>query len=437
MGLAGVAHLTGRDERAGARHIAAALDAAEKLGEPTLLLQAIGHYATWDFVLGHGLSPRLLERAAALEQWREGVIVVEHPDLQFARTYRRLGDTSRARQLCERLLADARRRGDWSSQPYLFDELAMIEQAAGNWDVAQKHCDDSRIAALQSAQDMSLVDGGTAQVRLLALRGDEARCRAAADSYFRMSHKLDLPGIRRALLTSLGLLELSLGNAQAAWDQLQPAIPLGFPIQEEPAFLRPTPTLAVEALIGLGRLDEAAALLDPYERLARRRGRPIAIGDVEMCRALLLAARLDLDAALAAVLKASRAFESLGLPFETARALLVRGEILRRARKKAAAAEAIAASLAIFERLGAQVWAERARAELGRSEHRRTPSGALTETQLRVAELAAAGQTNREIADALFMSVHTVEAHLTRIYRTLDIHTRTELARHPFDRATP
>jgi DNA-binding NarL/FixJ family response regulator len=117
--------------------------------------------------------------------------------------------------------------------------------------------------------------------------------------------------------------------------------------------------------------------------------------------------------------------------------LLVRGEILRRARKKGAAVEAVAESLAIFERLGAQAWAARARSELGRSEHRRTPSGGLTETQLRVAELAAAGQTNREIADALFMSVHTVEAHLSRIYRTLDIHTRTELARHPFDRPTP
>jgi len=121
--------------------------------------------------------------------------------------------------------------------------------------------------------------------------------------------------------------------------------------------------------------------------------------------------------------------------FEPARASLALGEIRRRARKKAAARDAIAHGLAIFERLGAERWADRARAELGRSNARRTPGAELTETELRVAELASAGQTNREIADGLFMSVHTVEAHLTRIYRTLGVHSRTELARHRFDRA--
>jgi DNA-binding NarL/FixJ family response regulator len=89
----------------------------------------------------------------------------------------------------------------------------------------------------------------------------------------------------------------------------------------------------------------------------------------------------------------------------------------------------------MFERLGAERWADRARAELGRSKARRTPGSGLTETEMRVAELAAAGQTNREIADGLFMSVHTVEAHLTRIYRALGVHTRTELARRTFDHA--
>jgi DNA-binding CsgD family transcriptional regulator len=246
-----------------------------------------------------------------------------------------------------------------------------------------------------------------------------------------------MPYVRRDLLTSLGMLELSLGDPSAAIDRLELVLQDGQPPEEEPTTLRPALPLAVEALIGLGRLDEAAALLDPYERLARRRRRTISIGDAEMCRALLLGARLDLDGALVAATKAGRVFESLSYPFETARVLLVRGEILRRARKKAAAAAAVAESLAIFERLGAKAWADRARAELGRSDHRRTASGVLTETQLRVAELAASGQTNREIADALFMSVHTVEAHLTRIYRTLDVHTRTELARHSFDRATP
>jgi len=178
-------------------------------------------------------------------------------------------------------------------------------------------------------------------------------------------------------------------------------------------------------------------LLDSYEEPARQLARTISIGDASMCRALLLAARLDLDPALASADEAVRSFESLALPFETARALLVLAEVRRRARKKAAAREAATQSLAIFGRLGAERWADRARAELDRSRARRTPGAELTDTEMRVADLAAAGQTNREIADGLFMSVHTVEAHLTRIYRTLGVHTRTELARQMFERGAP
>ena len=170
-------------------------------------------------------------------------------------------------------------------------------------------------------------------------------------------------------------------------------------------------------------------MLQPYDELARRTGRAVSIADVALCRALVLAGRQDLDAAVEWAVRAVQAFGSLEDPFEAARALLVHGEILRRARKKARAREAVASALATFERLGADRWADRARAELGRSGSRRSEPGSLTETQRRVAELAAGGQTNREIADALFMSVHTVEAHLTQIYRTLDIENRTELAR--------
>jgi DNA-binding NarL/FixJ family response regulator len=90
--------------------------------------------------------------------------------------------------------------------------------------------------------------------------------------------------------------------------------------------------------------------------------------------------------------------------------------------------------LVIFEGLGAARWADRARSELARTGARRTPGSELTETEQRITELLAAGWTNREIADALFMSVHTVEAHLTRIYRMLGVRSRTELARRTFDR---
>ena len=72
-------------------------------------------------------------------------------------------------------------------------------------------------------------------------------------------------------------------------------------------------------------------------------------------------------------------------------------------------------------------WAERARAELDVVGPRRRARDELTATERRVAELAAAGITNREIARAVFMSEKTVEAHIARVYRKLGIHSRAEL----------
>jgi DNA-binding CsgD family transcriptional regulator len=82
----------------------------------------------------------------------------------------------------------------------------------------------------------------------------------------------------------------------------------------------------------------------------------------------------------------------------------------------------------IFEGLGAALWADKTRAELARIGGRAPSSLDLTPTETKVAALVASGGTNREVADTLFISVNTVEAHLKRIYRKLGIRSRTELA---------
>ncbi len=78
--------------------------------------------------------------------------------------------------------------------------------------------------------------------------------------------------------------------------------------------------------------------------------------------------------------------------------------------------------------MGAEPWAAQARAELARVVPGRR-AGELTATETRIAELVVLGRRNREIAGELFVSVATVEAHLTRIYRKLGVRSRTELAR--------
>jgi DNA-binding NarL/FixJ family response regulator len=115
-------------------------------------------------------------------------------------------------------------------------------------------------------------------------------------------------------------------------------------------------------------------------------------------------------------------------PLERGRTLLCLGVVRRQAQQKRAARDALEQALAMFEELGARLWAERARAELKRIGGRQRPSDELTETERRVAELAAQGRMNKEIAAELYMGVSTVEAHLSRVYRTLGVRSRTELA---------
>jgi DNA-binding CsgD family transcriptional regulator len=120
--------------------------------------------------------------------------------------------------------------------------------------------------------------------------------------------------------------------------------------------------------------------------------------------------------------------QRLAMPFELGRTLLVQGQLRRRAKQKRAARESLQEARLVFERLGAPLWTERAAAELARIGLRPPAPLRLTPTEKRVAELAAAGRTNREIAQAMFLSVHTVEDNLRRVYGKLGIRSRTELA---------
>ncbi len=147
------------------------------------------------------------------------------------------------------------------------------------------------------------------------------------------------------------------------------------------------------------------------------------------CRGLLQAAEGDLEAALASCEQALDAHERMPAPFERARTLLIYGTMLRRAKRRKAAREAIEEALSIFEALPAPVWAENARAELARIGGRAASGGGLTPSERRIAELVATGKSNKEAAAALFLSVHTVESALKRIYRKLGVRSRTELSR--------
>jgi DNA-binding NarL/FixJ family response regulator len=179
--------------------------------------------------------------------------------------------------------------------------------------------------------------------------------------------------------------------------------------------------------VALGELEQARAALEAYEESARQAGSAWALAGAERCRGLVLAAEGDRDAAFAAFERSLEA-TAVQFRFERGRTLLCLGVVRRQAQERKAAREALEQALSIFEELGARLWAEKARAELARISGRRSSDDELTETELRVAELAAQGRSNKEIAAELFMGLSTVEAHLSRVYRKLGIRSRTALA---------
>jgi DNA-binding CsgD family transcriptional regulator len=226
-------------------------------------------------------------------------------------------------------------------------------------------------------------------------------------------------------LSVAGFLEISVGNDAAALPYLRPL--LDWTLKTGRALTNlPTP-YALEALVGAGELDEAGELIARYRREARRLDSPWCLAIAARCRAQLAAAQGDLVSAIAAVEEALALHEEGDWPFERARALLVLGRTQRRLKQKSAAKRSLDEALAIFDRLPAPLWGERAREEIRRIGLRHVASTELTENERRVAELAASGLTNRQVAGRLFMSPKTVEANLARAYRKLGIHSRAEL----------
>ena len=128
-----------------------------------------------------------------------------------------------------------------------------------------------------------------------------------------------------------------------------------------------------------------------------------------------------------------RALDEHGLqdrPLDRARTLLCYGTMHRRRRQKSSARELLDSALEGFDAAGAAQWAERTQVELGRIGGRRsTPAGALSTTESEIARLVVAGRTNREVATALHLSERTVEWNLSKLYRKLEVRSRTELAR--------
>jgi DNA-binding CsgD family transcriptional regulator len=273
-----------------------------------------------------------------------------------------------------------------------------------------------------------------ASVHVLALahRGRTEQARALGERDLAADESAGFWSAVALDLRSLGTAELMAGDIPAAADHFLRALQISS--EEiginEPAILRLHPD-AIEALIALGRVEEAERLTRQLDAATEANHHPWSTVMAARCHGLLKAANGERTAAVELLEGALVEHPRLPMPFEEARTRLLLGRMLRRAGYRTRARQELETACGVFLALGTPVQERQARTELDGIGGRRRLEFDLTPVEQRIANLVAAGQTNREVAAATFMSVRTVESHLGRIYRKLGIRSRTELAARP------
>lgn len=427
--LAGLAHSITSARRApdAERYAKRCLELAERAGDVVLLVRALEVLATNQFWLGRGLPVDLMERALELDPLCDSMRISARPTGVFGWMCMWVGDLDRSRTL----LAQARRVGERSADISVHVVLwaaGELEFLADDWPRSLELANEIYQMGVDAEHEPVRIVGLCARAVLFAHLGDEDATRRHVAEAFALdaSH-----GGRTAIRLgswALALVELSLDKPAAALPHARPAtVELRSEGLREPALLPPFPVHA-EAAIAVGELAEADELIDWAEKHATRLDRAWALACCGRCRGLAAAARGDETAAVVAFERALLEHGRVqGRRFDLARTLLAQGETLRRFKKKRDARVSMEKALAIFDELGAKLWSAKARRELARISGRTATRG-LTETEHRVAVLVSEGHSNKEVANALFVTVRTVESHLTSIYMKLGVRSRTELA---------
>ena len=407
--------------------------------EPAVLSSLLIDLCLLDLLLGRSPRTDLMERGIALEaEAGSGVHPHPVPLIWFQCT----DDVDATRARYERELAWARDHGAEPHGAERLSYLALVEFHAGRWDLADRLIEES----CKTIEERLEVSGRFAfpfawRAFMDAHHGRLVRARATLEPLVEETLRGAKAWWAAILLSTLGFVQFAAGDVRAADRALTQMRELLDEIGIEDGLLDRTEPFHIELLVQLGQTVRAREILARLEQRAEIFPRLWIDVALPRARAIVLAAEGDTAAALEA-LDALDPEQGARLPFELACALLTSGRLLRRAKQRRAAGHALTEALDIFERLGAPIWAEQTRGELEVVGPRRRTSDELTASELRVAELAATGITNREIAQVAFMSDKTVEAHLARAYRKLGIRSRAELgalmAKHPArDSLTP
>jgi DNA-binding CsgD family transcriptional regulator len=314
------------------------------------------------------------------------------------------------------------------SRTDLLDALSMALNAEAN--LGNLHealsCAEQCVDGTQAEGGVEYVDSVASIAWIAALLGDVGRAEAAITEASAGLERLRItaPGGLAAGMLALGLGQFE--DAVRAFEDKTAGVPLK-PVAQMLSF-RPYVASLVEAYARVGRTDDARALLDQFIEPAVASQLPHLAAPALRARA----AAYDDESALEEALDWHARW---GNRFEEGRTLLARGEMLRRRKQRAAARRDLAAAVQKFRQVGAVTWQARAAGELRAAGERsvalpppitRGPE-ALSQQESAIVQLVAEGLSNREIASRLFLSVKTVEGHLTAVYGKLGVRSRGQL----------
>lgn len=413
-------------------HAVAAVDAAEASGHPLLIAETLAHLCVARCFAGDDFERDLVDRAMRFYDEAGSAPPLEHPAIASGRltlavTLKWTDNFDEARAMLAALRIEHIEHGDEAALAPVLFHLGELESWSGDWRAAACLAAECHELAVRSDQAVAELRAMTLDSMVACSRGTTEAI-AISEAALRVADAAgDWPAIIR-ILKAVGVHELSIGNVDAAVDHLVRGITIEKSSGYDHRTVRILPD-AIDALISANRSDEAAPLVEELERHGARSGRPWAAATGARCRGLLEAAAGHLAEAEVSLELAMREHDRLPRPFERGRTLLALGSVQRRARKQRAARASLREAQQLFDALGTARWEERARAELARISGRASSAVELTPTEQEVARHVADGRTNPEVAAAMFVSVKTVEANLTRIYRKLGVSSRRELTR--------
>lgn len=402
-----------------------AVAVAERAGVPVLTSRALAMWVHVSFQAGDGLDTASLNRALDLEDPDDNTPIPFRAGATRGLTLALTGRLSEADEHLAEVAQRCEQRGAEQDLMAILGYRTLVAIWRGRFAEADAYAADMRERAEQLGGSMVIAFSICAAVAAYRGREDQARDQAAGA----LAQGGDYVALTVWASATLAFLEVSRGNYEQALGAAEPLVDLyrDFPGTElMSACFMPD---AIESLIAVGRLDEAEPLIAAFERNGAELDRPWQLAIGNRCRAMLLSATGDLDGALAAAERAMAEHARLPMPFERARSALTLGEVLRRLRRRDAAA-AVRDALAQFEELGVPLWIARARKALsGLAVSGSAVGSELTDSERRIAELAASGMSNRDVAETLFVSVKTIETNLSRVYRKLGIRSRAQLGR--------